>query len=131
MYQFKQILKGERSIVDIFYYFQGKIRYKLFYSRFKGLLSTHIKEQILYRIGVMNPICRKQGSCIKCGCETTALQMCNKACDGNCYPPMMNAVDWNCKSSYKIDEDTIWLFNPKKRMYELFTIKGNDYVKVL
>jgi hypothetical protein len=30
--------------------------------------------------------CYLDGSCKKCGCETTALQMANKACAGNCYP---------------------------------------------
>lgn len=58
-------------------------------------MRNHIREQIEYRIKVMNPECRNSGSCIKCGCMTTALQMCNKSCEGLCYPPMMNKYYWN------------------------------------
>lgn len=77
------------KLSDIFYYIQGNIRYQLFYSRFDFLIRKHIKEQIRFRIKVMNSECYNSGSCIKCGCKTTALQMCNKSCDGDCYPPMV------------------------------------------
>ena len=128
--QIKQVIKGERKLIDVYYYIQGKIRYTLFYSRLKELLPEHIRSQITYRIAVMNPLCRSQGSCIKCGCETTALQMCNKACEGNCYPKMMEARNWYCKSSVPVDKESIWLYNPRKQMYELFKIQGKEYVKI-
>lgn len=90
------LIKGQASLKDIFYYFQGSYRYRLYYnSKLKWLLRTHIREQIAYRIRVMNPVCYQQGSCIKCGCMTTALQMCDKPCDGYCYPRMLNKEEWD------------------------------------
>jgi len=71
------------------------MRYKIYYSKNKFLIRKHILEQIDFRIKVMNKECYDKGYCIKCGCHTTALQMCNKSCDGNCYPEMMSKKDWN------------------------------------
>ncbi len=79
---------------DAWYYIQGNIRYKLWYSKYSWLIRKHIREQIDMRIKSMNRECYNSGSCIKCGCKTTHLQMCNKACEGNCYPGMMNKKDW-------------------------------------
>lgn len=42
----------------------------------------------------MRPTCFINGSCDVCGCETTMLQMANKACEGGCYPHMMKAGYW-------------------------------------
>ncbi len=58
------------------------------------MIRDHIKEQIDYRIEVMDRDCYNQGSCIICGCSTTALQMADKACDKPCYPPMMKKKEW-------------------------------------
>lgn len=92
------LMKGEIRLIDVFYFIQGMIRYHIFYSRVKGLLiRKHIREQIEYRIAVMNPLCYDRGECIECGCATTALQMCNKVCEGNCYPFMMNKKEWRNK----------------------------------
>jgi len=82
------------KIKDIGYYIQGNIRYKIFYSKFAFLLSNTIREQIQARINSMNLECFEQGSCIKCGCNTTHLQMCNKPCEGDCYPRMLNKQEW-------------------------------------
>lgn len=90
-----EILKGERPLKDVIHYLVGNYRYKLYYSKYQFLLKKHIREQITERISVMNRECYYQGSCIMCGCETTALQMCNKSCEGNCYPPMMSRCKWN------------------------------------
>ena len=43
----------------------------------------------------MNQECYNKGYCVKCGCHTTALQMCSKSCEGNCYPKMMGRKLWN------------------------------------
>ena len=53
-----------------------------------------MREQIAFRILVMDRECLDNGECKVCGCQTTALQMCNKSCDNDCYPPMMNALNW-------------------------------------
>lgn len=93
----------ELTFKNIFYYIQGNIRYKLYYSDlFKWLIRKHIKEQIEYRIKVMNRECYYNGSCIKCGCQTTHLQMCNKACEGSCYPEMFDKVEWMIVKNYYI-----------------------------
>jgi hypothetical protein len=42
----------------------------------------------------MKKECYDNGECIMCGCSTTALQMCNKACEGKCYPAMMDKKMW-------------------------------------
>jgi len=75
-----------KNIVD---YIQGNIRYKLYYSRFYWMISSCVLHQIEVRINSMNKTCYSQGSCIMCGCKTTALQMSNKSCDNPCYPRML------------------------------------------
>ena len=42
----------------------------------------------------MDKQCYEEGQCKMCGCQTTALQMANKACDKPCYPSMMSKRDW-------------------------------------
>lgn len=81
------------NIVNIYSYFIGNYRYKLYYSKYKFLIRKHILEQIEYRINSMDQECYNNGQCKICGCKTTALQMANKACDKPCYPKMMNFLD--------------------------------------
>lgn len=84
-----------KKINNIFAYVLGYYRYHLFYSNhFKFLIRKHIFEQIEWRIYVMDDDCYMQGSCKKCGCDTTALQMANKACEKPCYPKMMSKKEW-------------------------------------
>lgn len=91
----KRILDGEAKAIDIFYYLQGHCRYSLYYSKsFAWLIRKHIKEQIEYRVQVMNEECYNTGACIMCGCKTIELQMCNKPCEGKCYPKMMTRKEW-------------------------------------
>lgn len=102
----KKILTGERPLIDVWYYIQGNVRYHLYYggelSRKyaliawlrKHLIRQHIKEQIDFRIKVMRPKCYNEGSCEICGCETTKLQMADKACEGHCYPHMFPRYKW-------------------------------------
>lgn len=88
------------KINDVLMYNQGWIRYRLFYSKelykinLKFLIRKYIREQIDMRIRMMNQECYEGGSCIKCGCTTPPLQMCNKICDGNCYPRLFNKKEW-------------------------------------
>lgn len=88
-------MKSKVTLRNVISYIQGNIRYKLFYSKhWRWLLCNHIEEQIEARIVSMNPQCYEQGSCVICGCTTTALQMANKACDKPCYPTMMSSLNW-------------------------------------
>jgi len=58
-------------------------------------MRKHIREQIEFRIYIMDHECYEQGSCKLCGCPTTKLQMANKACDKPCYPEMYSKKEWN------------------------------------
>ena len=86
--------KAKITLNNIIAYFQGTIRYKFYYSKYSFLIPKHIKEQIDFRIQVMDRECYSQGSCKLCGCRTTALQMANKTCEGNCYPIIMGIKEW-------------------------------------
>jgi len=88
-------MRNRVTIRNMFYYVQGNMRYRLYYSWFKWLLREHIREQIIFRINSMNRLCYDRGSCIVCGCVTTQLQMSDKACAGSCYPKMFSKKDWN------------------------------------
>lgn len=88
-------MKREIKLNDILCYLQGNIRYFFYYNKvLRKLIPLHVREQIDMRIKVSNPACIDRGTCIKCGCMVTQLQMCNNSCEGNCYPPMMNKKDW-------------------------------------
>lgn len=82
-------------IKNIYYFLQGNLRYKLFYSKFVFLIPNHILEQIYFRINKMDKKCYNDGQCKICGCSTIALQMANKSCPKPCYPKMMNKRQWN------------------------------------
>ena len=89
------MVKEKTTTKNIIAYLQGNFRYKLFYSKyFHWLMRSHIREQIEYRINSMNRTCFENGSCIKCGCQTTHLQMANKSCRGECYPRMHDSHLW-------------------------------------
>lgn len=93
-------MKSKRKLSDIFAYLQGYWRFHLYYSKqFKWLIRTHIREQITWRIYVMDVDCYINGSCKICGCDTTALQMADKQCGKPCYPKMMGKMEWE---KYKI-----------------------------
>ena len=80
---------------DILNYLVGNYRYFFFYSWLNSLfLRDHIAEQIAHRIRMMKPECYERGTCVECGCRTTALQMANKACEGACYPSMFSKNEW-------------------------------------
>lgn len=69
-----------------------------------GLLPGYKQEQFLFRLQTMNQECLKSGNCVVCGCETPQLQLADDACDGKCYPVMMNKEDWE---KYKKEENIV------------------------
>lgn len=110
------ILKGKRPLIDVWFYVQGNIRYKLYYSKYRWLLRKYIREQIEYRIQRMKPECYEQGSCIMCGCETTMLQMADKQCDGKCYPKMfVKAGSW--KHFKSLNQEMMDRLYPKQNFH--------------
>ena len=86
--------KAKPTLKNIIAYIQGNLRYKLYYSKFAFLIRPHIKEQIDVRINSMDKQCYDEGQCKLCGCQTTALQMADKACDKPCYPRMLTRSEW-------------------------------------
>lgn len=65
--------------------------------------KNYIKEQFIWRLHKMSlskdgQQCINKKECIHCGCAVPDLQLTNDACEGNCYPPMMDEKKWN---SYK------------------------------
>ena len=93
--------KTKYTLNNILNYIQGNVRYQLYYSKFAFLIPIHIREQIDARINSMDGQCYSEGQCKMCGCSTTALQMCDKACDKPCYPPMLNKAAWEKFKSFK------------------------------
>ena len=101
--------KAKPTLKNIIAYIQGKLRYKLYYSNFVFLIRPHIREQIQARINSMDQECYNAGECKICGCQTTHLQMADKACDKPCYPRMLNSREWNLmKKGLYYPENKIW-----------------------
>jgi hypothetical protein len=112
-------MKAKITLANIKAYLQGHIREWLFYNkRLNFLLPLHIFEQINYRIFVMNKECFSNGECVHCGCTTPALQMADKTCEGNCYPDIMDATDWEIHKRVSNIEFRYWN-SDKPREFEL------------
>lgn len=104
------------NLKNIQAYIQGKLRYKLYYSKFVFLIREHIREQIEVRINSMDRQCYYDGQCKLCGCTTTALQMANKACDKACYPRMLTKSEWRLlkKTKALIVDKVLWRLENNK-----------------
>lgn len=108
-----------KFLMNVWFYLQGNLRYKLFYSNFAKLIPWYIHQQIVYRINSMDQKCFDDGQCKMCGCATTALQMSNKACPKPCYPSMLSKKVWkkivdNPNMCIKDKEGRIWLLRKEK-----------------
>lgn len=60
-------------------------------------LDQHIYEQIIWRrtqVIEKSPACWNEGTCTVCGCEILGKTMEDRACEGDCYPYMMNEEQW-------------------------------------
>lgn len=108
-------------------YLLGNFVYQIYYSKyFTFLIPNYIFEQINMRILSMNTVCYERGSCIHCGCSTTALQMIKTQCEGECYPDLMSRSKWlTFKSTGKLfDGKNHWvmehgkIINTDKEVYD-------------
>ena len=123
------------NLKNIWYFMQGNMRYKLYYTRLKCMIPRYIREQIDARIKSMNRECYNQGSCIKCGCTTTQLQMANKTCNADCYPPMMSIEQWRRMKDNKMivspAQASVWMLkNGKFKRYNYgIDNMGEDFTK--
>lgn len=132
-------MKAKLNFINIFAYITGKYRYFIFYRPLlrKYLMRSHIEEQIIWRISIMDEECYNNGSCKICGCETVALQMANKACDKPCYPEMKSAEEWikfstlnkleyHLDSSHRITGKQVWEAGVKLRKEKELIDKINN-----
>jgi hypothetical protein len=90
-----------------------------------------VLEQIDYRIGIMDEECYDSGVCKFCGCETTALQMASKTCNGNEYPPIVKKNRWKRFMRGEIviiRGDYMWTYNPHTKGTHIYRKKGMHYI---
>ena len=60
--------KRDFSLEEAFYYVQGYYRHFFYWRKYgKYFLRRHIREQIYWRLGVMNQECLSNGACVECG----------------------------------------------------------------
>lgn len=109
---------------DVYYYIQGNLRYRLYYSKFAFLIRKHIREQIEYRINSMDKECYERGECHMCGCATTQLQMSNKSCKKYCYPSILSKKKWEALKDKKnthifIADEKLWAIDNSKKQFKL------------
>lgn len=125
-----KIIRGEAKVMDIYHYLLGNYRYFLYYNKYvlpKVLIRDHIWEQIEFRIKNMDKKCFMDGQCKICECKTTALQMCNKACNKPCYPEMMSKRKWNLFKVGKLiyqDDGGVWYIDINGNLHNT-AIKNN------
>lgn len=122
-------MKAKINLKNIYSYLIGNYRYRLYYTKqLNWLLRPHIAEQITYRINSMDADCFYQGQCKMCGCQTTALQMANKACDKPCYPSMISRSKWKKLKGAKFfgelalvdDDGNMWGLDTKLKKFVKF-----------
>ena len=100
MKYFLKWCKGEIPKVDAWYFIQGHVRETLYYSRFKFFIRRYVKEQIEWRMIVVDKECWNTGQCKLCGCSQPALLMSDKTCHKPCYFPMLNRKEWRVFKEY-------------------------------
>lgn len=54
----------------------------------------HIQEQILWRRAISDKECNELGECTACHCKMPDKLYADKACEGSCYPEIMDKVIW-------------------------------------
>ena len=124
----KNILKEGKNMKssitgsDIFYYIQGNIRAYLYYTNWWFLplhifIPAHVLQQMVVRLNTIEDSeCYEKGSCKHCGCKVPPLTFCDKSCEGNCYPYMMDAYQWLHFKSHKqmVTKGHHWLYVDRK-----------------
>lgn len=101
------------KLSDTVNYLFSQYRYLIYYHKLpQFLMRSYIREQIDFRLKVMNSTCYDQGACVHCGCTTTNLQMSNRICEGEEYPPLLTQREWHLFKEGKCkiinDNDTEW-----------------------
>lgn len=86
----------------------------------------------MMRIDFMLPACYSTGSCVLCGCTTTALQMATKSCDKPCYPRLMNKQQWEDfkQGMFILDDKGRWVLRSNQE-YIIFYPKDGSQKQLL
>ncbi len=75
---------------NVWAYVTGNLRFFAFRTRgLRWAVGRAFRLQIVFRLLMMREECYDRGQCVRCGCRTVNLQFAAKACEGNCYPPLM------------------------------------------
>lgn len=75
-------------------YIQGNFN-KLLRKVFK--IKSHREEQYVWRMEQIKEKsfkCFEDGVCRICGCDTEGLALSDPPCEGNCFPEIMNEIEW-------------------------------------
>ena len=94
-------MKAKITPENIKGFLQGWFRYSLL-----DVLPNHIREQIVYRVGLMSEECLINGEC-PCECSIPAKQMENRSCENNCYGEMLTSEEWESLRGLSMVEETI------------------------
>lgn len=83
-------MKAKMTPSNIKGFLQGNIR-KILDS--VNYLPEHIKEQWIFRIGMMDESCLINKQC-PCECKVPEKQLEDRPCENNCYTKMLSKEDW-------------------------------------
>lgn len=113
--QLSKLKLKDITLKNIIHFFTGNIRYKNFkkqlstidFSKYENeynwegvndnMKLSHVQEQFIYRmflVDLSSPQCITTKACRICGCDTPQLFFAKKACEGSCYPELLNQKDW-------------------------------------
>lgn len=73
--------------------------------------SPHMTEQAIWRleqIKLNSPQCLTNNQCKVCGCTPSELVYSDNACEGNCFPPLMEEETWK---KFKKDNNIVCELN--------------------
>ena len=115
-------MKAKINLHNIKSYIQGNWRAALL-EYYPDGLSPHIEEQYYWRIKQVqekSPECLEKGKCKICSCDTPELFMADKACEGNCYPEMMDECEWE---KFKEESDDFEYVCNEDSKYEIWKLK--------
>jgi|SRR5699024_3268563 len=92
------------SIKNIYSFIEGNTKH---YMEKFNMLSSHIKEQVEYRLEKCKEDCVKTNKCIHCGCPTLKRVFVKRSCNnGERFPNLMSKEDWEEFKKAIEDEET-------------------------
>lgn len=110
---FKNWILGRVPFSYAWDYILGNYRY--WCSRHcKWIIRKYILNQVQIRYNSIDNKCKMNMSCKECGCDIPALLYCNRACEGGCYPKMLNKKYFE---KLRIDSFSVFSDNKPVELY--------------